>query len=178
MATGADQIFVERTREALAILGIGAGGAEAYFQATISVDQIANFGPTNHVEFQNEIENDGGGFISLATGAGQANGLITLAAGKIYVLAAGMNCGFNAALTTARFKWRNNTVAAGFGNVAEVQPDSFSLNFGKTPMCMGIVDLVGGEQTEVEVRIIVAAGLISILGAANVGETFCLIHEM
>ncbi len=184
--------FVRQVRLALEVLAgensmsptdelsplVSAGGAEAYFQTTM-LDQSSNLATNDHVEFNGQIANDGGGFIALSSGAGQAQGLITLAAEKKYILMAGLNCIFGSAAGIARFQWAVNSPGPFLdGNIAEVQPATFTLDRGKTTMAMMILDLVGGAQSEVELRIVGVSGLTSIVAqGGNIGQTFALIHE-
>jgi hypothetical protein len=100
-----------------ALAEIGASGpvAKAFFHATMN-DQTTDLATNDHVEFDDELENDGGGSIVLATGAGQANGLITLAAGKTYSVEAALSMLYSAFQGVIRYQWRDNTGAVLFGN--------------------------------------------------------------
>jgi len=164
------------TNELSALVG---GGSEAFFQATMN-DQTTDLLFNDHVEFDNQLANDGGGFITLASGGGdQTDGIITLAAGKKYLCMAGMNCIFSSAAGIARFQW-HFTGPGPFldGSIAEVQPATFTLDRGKTTVAMAFADLVAGPQRTAQVRIIGVSGLTSILGAGgSTGSTFALIHE-
>lgn len=84
-----------------------------WFIASINANQTTNLAVGNHIQF--DFGFGQGGFITLATGSGQANGIFTLAAGYFYQLTCHVNC---SSLTTgqATFLWQNhpeNTTLAG-----------------------------------------------------------------
>jgi hypothetical protein len=60
-----------------------------YLYAGLSADQTTNISEDNHIEF--DTSSVVGTSISLATGAGQANGLFTLTGGKLYEVYAHLN---------------------------------------------------------------------------------------
>jgi len=86
---------------------------KSYAFISLSADQTSNLAVNNHVEF-NTILNSVGG-ITISSGAGQANGLITLDAGKTYKITARIRGGFSNAAGWATFQIRNNTAGALIG---------------------------------------------------------------
>jgi hypothetical protein len=81
--------------------GAGSGGSTGtgtFISAALSVDQITNLAVNDHVEFDTNTPPTGAdGEIVLQTGAGQANGIFELLAGKTYFLSAAVAPFFGAA---------------------------------------------------------------------------------
>ena len=65
----------------------------AYMYARLTADQTTNISAGNHVEF--DVESSRGTLISLATGAGQADGIFTLAPGVTYEIVVAMRMELN-----------------------------------------------------------------------------------
>jgi hypothetical protein len=147
MPTGADQIFVERTRQALAILGVGAT-TKAYLETGMD-DQGSSLTVNNHVEFDEQRIVDASGRIALSAGAGQLSGLFTLAEGLVFLCVAYVATTHSAA-GTATFRWRDNNIATAFGS----QGGAFTAAAGNGPRALawGIID-TSGEAREIELRI-------------------------
>jgi len=94
----------QQDETAITIIEIGATantGEGDYLLASLSADQTTNLGVGNHVEFDSEAKR--GTAISLATGAGQANGLFTLTGGKTYEIE--VNIGAECNEGTAEMRW-------------------------------------------------------------------------
>jgi len=86
---------------------INANASFKYGLYTLSADQTSNTGEGSHVEF-NTSEGSLGG---LATGSGQANGIITIPAGKKYKITGSFRFGHSAAgWTEARVYDRTNSI--------------------------------------------------------------------
>ncbi len=149
MGTGASQIFVEKVREAAAILGLGTP-ALAYMLASMD-DQSSNLGSGNHVEFDSDEVNDGSGAIALATGAGQLGGLITLAAGRVYEITASLVVVYGSVSGFLRYVWHDNTGNVDFG----IRGGQRSLTFGTDIFTPGIATAIFAPavETEIELRI-------------------------
>ena len=75
--------------------GSGSGtGDGTYCSASMAADQTTNIAATDHIEFDT-LDEDGG--ITLQTGAGQADGIFELEAGKKYYLTASVRPEFSGA---------------------------------------------------------------------------------
>ena len=114
-------VFDSIANEWAAIGGAGGSGAGTgtYTATSLSVDQVTNLAIGQHVEFDT-VEEDGG--IVLQTGAGQANGIYELKAGKTYYLSAGV-APFFGATNHVEFVWYDITNAAELG-VRGIQDDA------------------------------------------------------
>ena len=177
MATGVDQIFVERTREALAILGVGGVPAKAFLSARMD-DQNSNIAQNDHVEFDEVLEVDTSGDIALAVGAAQLGGIVTLAIGKTYFFMAGIRADFTASGGVVRLRFRHNNVATLFGSQLEALPVTGAGNAQSISVCHGILP-VSGEVAIVELRITGVANLSSFRGAgASVGNSWLSVVEI
>ena len=76
-----------------------------YLIAALSSNQTTNLNANNHIEFDSFSSR--GTSISLATGAGQANGLFTLQGGKTYEI--WCNIGIQINEGVAQIRWRNDS---------------------------------------------------------------------
>ena len=150
MATGASQIFTEQVREALEILGVSVG-SRSYGLLSLSGVQVTDLLAGDHIEI--DTINDSSGDILVSTGAGQANGLITLPAGKVWILSAAWQIGFTGPATFLNLRWRNNTDAALIGIAVNINPETQASDVAGLRATVAIIDATL-EAKEVEVRII------------------------
>lgn len=177
MATGASQIDVEIVREALAILGIGGATPKAFLSARMD-DQNSNIAANDHVEFDEVLEVDASGDISLSTAAGQAGGIVTLALDKTYLFMAGIRSDFTASGGVVRCRFRHNNLATLFGSQLEALPVTGAGNAQSIPVCHGILP-VSGEVATVEFRITGVANLSSFRGAgSSIGNSWLSVIEI
>ena len=149
MATGASQIFVEQVREALEILGVGSVGE--YALVSMSGVQVTDLLAGDHVEL--DTINDQSGAFLLSTGAGQANGLITVPAGKVWILSAAWQIGYTGISGFLNLRWRNNTDAVLIGVAVNVNPETQTSDNAGLRSTVAIIDATL-EAKEVEVRIV------------------------
>ncbi len=172
MATGVDQIFLEKTREALAILGVGAA-SKAYLLSGMD-DQSSSLTNGDHIEFDEQKAVDASARIAQSSGAGQLSGLFTLAAGRVYFLAAFLSPIFSAA-GSAPFQWRNNTGAVAIGN--QGGSSAGAAGQGSRPLVWAII--APAVETEVELRFNGApSNLSTIEGSGPVQESGAIILEI
>ena len=126
-------------------------------------EQASNLTAGKHIEFDVELENDGSGAIVLSSGGGdQTDGLITLAADKIYKLTASLQLSFSSAAGVIDCRFRNNTAAALKGNRGKNQPLTWvTNNVWLNPVVSAIIDTDGGA-VEVELRILSSSAVFDI----------------
>ena len=92
-----------------AVAGSGGGTTGTFISADLTADQITNLAVNDHIEFdRNATPTGADGGIVLQTGAGQANGIFELKAGKTYFLSAGV-APFFGATNHVEFVWYDIT---------------------------------------------------------------------
>lgn len=157
MATGADQIFVERTREALGILGIG-GPVSAYaLLERRGDDQDVNVIAGDHLEFNNGAAFSG---VSVSSGGAQdqASGLIELESAGVWLLICWMSVDFSANTGSVNVAWRNNTAAAVLSrSEARIVPPTSTADTLRNQICATILDVA--TPVQVEVRLLSAVNV-------------------
>ncbi len=150
--------------------------AKAYLHARMnsqSTDLLAG----DHVEFDDQLIVDASGDISLAVGAGQLAGLITLAAGKVYEVTTGIRADFSAAGGVVRFRLRDNTGAVEFGNQSELFVRTGTSQVESLAIATGII--APTVITEIELRITVAVSLLTIQGLSSAaGQSYVKVVEI
>lgn len=135
---------------------------KAFMHATMD-EQSTNLDAGKHIEFDDELENDGSGAIVLSSGGGdQTDGLISLAAGKIYELTASLQLSFSSAAGVIDCSFRNNTAAAVIGTRGKNQPLTWvTNNVWLNPVATAIIDTTAGA-VEVELRILSSSAVFDI----------------
>lgn len=176
MATGASQIFVERVREAAAILGIGGGGAAKLFATiSLSASQNTNVQAGDHIQFDTIKQESPSSGITVSTGAGQANGLVTLPQGHVFKLSGYVNSQANSATNNLILQFRNNTDALLLGPETRI-----IMNTNSWGSCIPIAFIdTAAEAKEIELRIIAEVALI--LFVSNLignGEAYIVVEEV
>jgi hypothetical protein len=112
----------------------GSAGVFKYGLYTLSANQPSNFGLNTHVEFNTTDGSLGG----LSTGSGQANGIITLPAGKTYKISASMFPMFsNAGYTVFQMYDRTNSVF--FGRTLEQHANTGGFNYAPTSTLVAFI---------------------------------------
>ena len=157
---------------------IAAAGAapKAYLSARMD-DQNTDKTVGDHVEYDQVLKVDSSGDIALSTGGGdQTDGLITLAANKVYVITAGIRCDFTSTAGVIRVRLRDNTAAEEFGNQAEALALTGAGHAQALPITTGIIET--SVETVVEVRITGVANFSSFRGGGAVGNSFLKIVEI
>ena len=161
------------------VLGGGAAPApvaKVFMHATMD-DQTTNLALNDHVEFDGELENDGSGSIVLATGAGQANGLITLAADKTYSVEAALSVLSSSFQGVLRYQWRDNTGAVLFGSRGVVRSLTSNVDESMQIIATGII--TPSVTTVIELRIIGEFNPSNIRGTTGGdGGSFCKVKEI
>ncbi len=150
--------------------------AKAFLYARV-VEQTTDLLVGDHVEFDDQLIVDASGDISLTVGAGQLAGLITLAAGKVYEVTAGIRADFSAAGGVVRFRLRDNTGAVEFGNQNELFARTGTSHVHSMETATGII--APTVTTEIELRITAVVSLITIRGInAAAGQSYIKVVEI
>ncbi len=151
------------------------GGDKIVARCTLSADQTSNFSAGNHIEF-NTIEYTSGSGLSLSTGSGQANGIVTLPANKKFEILGGMWCVYSASNGWAEFQPRDNSddsALNSYGSGAISWSNTKSLNQSLQPIFNAGVDTSGGS---ISIKI-------DLVGSGDLSEydyrsTFLIIREI
>ena len=125
------------------------GGATSfkYGEYSLSADQTTNIATNNHIEFNTKV---GGSLNSPSTGSGQANGVITLPAGKTYKIQL-MVCANYSAAGSITVQMYNRTASALFGMALASYSTTFASNNG--PQTSLISFITPSVDTDIEVRL-------------------------
>ena len=175
MATGADQIFVERTREALAILGIGGPTVKSFALIRMGTTQSSNLLAGDHIQFNAITEQSANADISVSTGAGQANGLITLPADKIFEVSCELGVLFGSAVSNLRLQIRDNTAAALIGEFVFIEPFTLAGDVHSSSVCWAFAP---ASTLEIEARIILVGGTITQIQQSGIRGTLLKVREV
>jgi hypothetical protein len=165
VATGASQVFVEQTREALAILGVGASvNLGGYGLVIMGADQQANLDAGDHVEFTG-FDGEATG-IAVSSGAGQANGLITLQPG-VWRMDCWLRGLFSGPTGSCEFQFRNNNTASVFGVSGVLEPQTQASNTHSVAACHAMEEIQA--VAVIEVRILFETLLTELEESLNAG---------
>ena len=129
-------------------------GTGKFCSASLSPDQTANITATSHIEFDT-LDEDGG--ITLATGAGQADGIFTLLAGKKYFLSGAVRPEFSGATGQLVMAWYDITNTAEIGKRAIYESQTHASNNANQPKAE--VTFTPTTNVTVEFRIIAVTAL-------------------
>ncbi len=122
----------------------------------------------NHVQFDTIVLEDGSGDIVVSTGVDQAKGAITLKAGKVYELRAGISCGYTGITGVTTWQFRDVTNSVNIGNQMETLAN---LNVAATSnggICSVLVDTLAGDRV-VNLRMVADTAMDAVHGEANAG---------
>ena len=175
--------FVRQVRLALEVLAgetsmsptneLSALVAREYLLVGLDSDQsIGTLNAGDHIEWSGANVFASSPGISVSSGLNQLAGLITLPAGKIFLVQAVMWVGFLADSDVLQTEFRNNTDAVLFGNGASALPDTQFVSTGVRQTThgsdgpSGIIDTSSGEK-EIEQRIIFEVGANNVESARN-----------
>ncbi len=176
MGTGADQIFVEQTRNALAILGIQ---SPSYLHAPLNANQAS---PSGHVEWRDtgDVENGGwqsSGDIIVSTGAGQLAGIVTLPAGKVWLVQAHLAASFSASTGLLGCQWGiTPSPLDEFGQRTNLVPLSQAIDERGVEICSAIFDTSAGAF-DVRCQMLNVTNVSAILDW-NSGGSFAFIRSL
>ncbi len=174
MSTGASQIDVEIVREALAILGIGAGGG-LFATISLSATQNANINAGDHIELDTIKQESPSSGITVSAGAGQLAGLVTLPQGHVFKLSGYLNAQANSATNNLILQFRNNTDALLLGPETRIIMNTNS--WGST-VPIAFID-TEAEAKEIEIRIISEVAFIQwVSNLGGNGETYITVEEV
>ena len=131
-----------------------ATGTGTYCSASLAADQTTNIAANDHVEFDT-LDTDGG--ITLQTGAGQADGIFELSAGKKYYLSAGLRPEFSGATGSLVVAWYDITNTAEVGKRAIYEPVTQTTDDGNQPKAEVVI--TPSTNITLELRIISVTAL-------------------
>ena len=154
---------------------IGGAGTKSYAMVSMGTSQDFNFSAGDHVEYDQITEQSANADISVSTGAGQANGLITLPAGKVFKVEANIGVIFGSAASFLRIQIRDNTAGALVGEFANVEPLTVASDVASSETAHGYVP---ASSTEIEVRIVFASGTITQIQRSAIRSTSVRITEV
>ncbi len=175
MSTGASQIDVEVVREALAILGIGGTPTKSYALIRMGSTQSSDLGANDHIQFDSITEQSANNDISVSTGAGQANGLVTLPAGKVFELSCEVGVIFGTAASSFRLQFRNNTGAVLLGEFVAIEPFTLAGDLHSSSVCWAFAP---AGALEIEARIIFVSGSITQIQQSGIRGTLLKVREV
>ncbi len=177
MATGASQIFVERVREAAAILGIGtpAPTVKSYALISLGTTQSTDLLAGDHIQFNAITEQSANNDISVSTGAGQANGLVTLPAGKVFELSCEVGVLFGSAVSSFRLQFRNNTGAVLLGEFVQIEPFTLAGDVHASSVCWAFAP---AGALEIEARLVFVSGTITQIQRSAIRATLLKVREL
>lgn len=180
MGTGASQIFVEQLREGLGILGVQ---IPSYLHAPLNANQAS---PSGHVEWRDtgDIENGGwqsSGDITVSTGAGQLAGIVTLPAGKVWLVQAHLAASFTGITGLLGCQWGfappiPPPFEDPFGNRTNLRPLSQAIDERGVEICSAIFDSTAGAIV-VRCQILNVTNVAAILDW-NSGGSFAFIRSL
>jgi L-lactate utilization protein LutC len=158
-------------------LGSGSGGGtkEVMF-AYLSITQGSNLTSGNHIEFDSISFQQGTG-ITLATGSGQANGIFTLPAGKIFKITCVTNVTFSGSNGQFLFSAYNDTDNVDIGMPGFGLPYTSTSNAQYSPVSVGYISTVGGSK-DMYIYSISAANVTGITGYGDSISTYITIEEI
>lgn len=126
-----------------------------YCYIDLTADQTANFANGNHIEFNNIVSQRGS--ITVSSGAGQTSGVVTLEAGKTYLLTAYIKIIVNGSGDYGILQFYNRTTATAFGHCATCTNNSGGANRPDQPTAVAVITTT--VATEIEVRVITSNSL-------------------
>jgi len=142
-------------------------GTGTFCTASLAADQTTNIAATDHVEFDT-LDEDGG--ITLQTGAGQADGIFELSAGKKYFLSSLLRPEFSGATGQLVIAWYDITNGAEIGKRAIYESQTHVSDNANQPAVEAIVTPT--TNITVEVRIIAVTALTALANEYCVANIF------
>jgi len=102
------------------------GGSKSAFLASLASNQSTNLTTSDHIAFETTTFSTGSS-ITMATGAGQANGIFTLAANKTYLLRSVAQVRYTNSTDRLDFVWRRTSgTPTSFGLVSFGIPTTYA----------------------------------------------------
>jgi hypothetical protein len=129
-------------------------GTGTFCSASLAADQTTNIAATDHIEFDT-LDEDGG--ITLQTGAGQADGIFELSAGKKYYLTGAVRPEFSGATGQLVMAWYDITNTAELGKRAIYEAQTHTSNNADQPKAEIVITPTA--NITVEFRIIAVTAL-------------------
>ncbi|MEE8551515.1 MAG: hypothetical protein V3T08_09720 [Gemmatimonadota bacterium] len=142
------------------------GAAKDFAFIGLSANQTTNIANGNHVEWDTIREAAVGSGITLSTGAGQADGLITLPAGKIFVMESGIEWAGSASTSSMQVVWSNNTDVVLIGNIPAMRTLTSALNVSPVDQIVAFIDTSSGaKEVESQIGSVVTVASIDAFGS-------------
>ena len=145
----------------------GSAGSFKYGLYTMSGNQTTNLSAGNHIEFDTSSGSLGG----LATGAGQADGIITLSGGKSYKIM----CAFGSRLSSSsgyiQCQPYDRTNSTYVGVMGTAYPSTSTLNIATHSTCIAVVS--PASSIDIDIRFIGSSSPYTIRSS----DTWLLIEE-
>ena len=189
----ASKDFIERVREALEALAQGSsaspvgelaailGAGKKYAIVGMSGNQSSNFNTNDHVELnQIDAENSEGSGITVSTGSGQAQGIVTLPKGSVYRIFGFVTFQAGAAsdqLCCSVFNRTDSVEADGNGTMQKTYNNVGTQGVNAHPACQ-YIDATA-EEKEIDFRILSGAGVNTIFaGSTSEGASYLDIEQL
>ncbi len=159
---------------------VGAARTKSYLNAPLDVNQTTSL--TGHVEWRDsgDVENGGwqsSGDIVVSTGADQLAGIITLPAGKVWLVQAHLAASFSASTGVLGCSWGiTPSPLDPFGNRTLIKPLSQAVDERGVEICSAIFDAIAGA-VDVSCQMLNSTNVSAIL-QHNLGGSFALIREL
>lgn len=145
------------------------GFSPKYMEARLAANQTANLARGDHVEFDTESQSSG--HITLATGAGQANGIFTLPEG-VHLITAFPAASFSSA-GALQLRWKNTAGGNLSASTALVRPPSSTSNISGSSAATALV-VVTGSPLDVVLDIIGTPTSLDSINTATLATIFSL----
>jgi len=149
---------------------VGAGGNFKYARCALSASQTANLAVNDHIQWDTV---ESGSLSGLQTGAGQANGIFTLAANKTYKISVNLRVAFTGNTGDIGIHAYNRTNSSYIGTV-QINIDSVTVTTNVSSQSCGdwIVE-VGSTPIDIDIRIIASTAVSNI----QTSRSYMMIEE-
>ena len=151
------------------------GGEKIAAHVSLSSSQSSNLAADNQIEFDT-LDLVSGSGVTLSTGSGQENGIVTLPSDKTFLVFGAIYAGYSASSGWAYFELRNNSNDSAFhsyGTNAISWSNQKAINMSLQPVFSSIIDTSGGSVSfKVDVQSMASLNEIGYQG------TFMVIQEV
>ena len=174
-AKGLPRSLVQLIANIDAEIAAAGAGVKSYALLRMGTTQDSTAVAGNHVEFDTITEQSANADISVSTGAGQLDGLITLPAGKIFKVECQVAAILVSTVASFRLQIRDNTAGALIGDFVLVEPFSVASEVHSPVMCMAFAP---ASSLEIEARIVSVTGTIVQIQNSNIRGTMLRVTEL
>lgn len=173
-ASGADEFPRVQLGETHLFSGGGAV-VKSYALIRMGSSQGSDLLAGDHIQFDSITEQSANNDIAVSTGAGQANGLITLPA-KVFELSCEVGVLFGSAASSFRLQFRNNTGAVLLGEFVTIEPFTLAGDVHSSSVCWAFAPGAGAIQ--IEARIVFVSGTITQIQQSGIRGTLLKVREL